>query len=791
VSLPVSGLFYRVGRWCARHAGIVLLGWLVLLVGVTIGHRALGGVYSDDFTLPGTPASQGANLLRTHHFAAAGGESGEIVFTVGSGTGGSGTGGSGSLARDRDAIDESIAQVRRLPDVLAASDPLATGTVAGNGRIAYSAVYFSVNPQSLGSGYVNDVTQALAPARAAGVAVSYGGQLGQAARPSARDGRSDLIGVVAALIVLIIGFGSVYAAGLPVLSALVGAFAGVGSLGMLAAATTFATVSPTLAIMMGLGVGIDYAVFLTTRHRQLVMDGTDPAEAAARSLSASGPAVLIAALTVVIALLGLYASGLSFIGKLGLAAGMTVAVAACAAFTAVPALLAIAGKSIDRVRIRRPVAEGAAEHAGWQRYAQRVGSRPWLFLAGGVAVLAVLAVPFFSMRLGYVDASADPLSYTDRQAYDAISTGFGPGANGPLIVVVQLRGQPAAATPGRAYLTAELESALARTPDVAKVSPVRATPDGALLVTTVLPRTAPQAAATDQLMHVLQNQTLPRVLSPAGDSGYVTGTLAGQLQFADQVASRLPVIIITVIAAAFLLLLLTFRSPVLAVKAAVLNLFSIAASYGVVVAVFQWGWGSSLFGLDETVPVESYVPMMMFAIVFGLSMDYEVFLLTRVREAWLRSRDNHDAVARGLAATARVISCAALIMASVFFSFLLSDNVVIKMLALGLGVSVLLDASVIRLAVVPSAMFLLGRYNWWTPQWLEAILPAEQVPQPATEAPHPATGARPQPPGDTLPQRPTGARPQRPGDAWPHTRRSPDPAAASPFPLPHRSQGGR
>jgi putative drug exporter of the RND superfamily len=718
VNFAVSGFFYRTGRWCARHAGIVLIGWLVLFAGMTVGHRALGGVYSDDFTLPGTPAEQGATLLRTYHIPAAGGQTSQLVFTVAS----------GSLAGDRDVIERSVADVRRLPDVLAASDPLTSAAVARNGRIAYSSIHFSVNPESLGAGYVSTVGQAVGPARAAGISVSYGGQLGQAARPASRDGRSELIGVVAALVILLIGFGSVYAAGLPVLSALVGAFTGLGLLGMLAAATTFATVSPTLAIMMGLGVGIDYALFLTTRHRQLVMDGADPAEAAARSLTASGPAVLVAALTVVVAMLGLYASGLSFIGKLGLAGAVTVAVAACAALTAVPALLALAGRSIDQLRVRRPMAEAASGHGGWQRYAQWLGARPWLCLAGGVAVLAVLAIPALSMRLGYVDAGADPPSYTDRQAYDAISAGFGPGANGPLTVVVQLRDQAGAAgaggvAPGRQGLAAALRSALTRTPDVAQVSPVRAAPDGALLVTTVLPGSAPQAAATDQLMHTLQDQTLPAVLSPAGASGYVTGTLAGQLQFADQVASRLPVIIATVIAAAFVLLLLTFRSPILAAKAAVLNLLSIAASYGVLVAVFQWGWGSSLLGLGEKVPVESYVPMMMFAIVFGLSMDYEVFLLTRVREAWLRTRDNHDSVAHGLAATARVISCAALIMASVFFSFLLSTNVVVKMLALGLGVSVLLDASVIRLVIVPAAMFLLGKYNWWTPRWLGAILP--------------------------------------------------------------------
>jgi RND superfamily putative drug exporter len=331
-----------------------------------------------------------------------------------------------------------MTKVRALPDVLTASDPLGPAAVAKDGRVAYATVHFAVNPQSLGQSYLARVSHAVAPVRNAGVAVNYGGQLGQAAKLKNRDPRSEGIGLAAAVIILLIGFGSVYAAGLPVLSALAGAFAGLSLLGIFAAATTFATVSPTLAIMMGLGVGIDYALFLTTRHRQLVMDGVDPVHAAARSLAASGRAVLVAALTVVLALLGLHASGLPFIGKLGLAAGITVSVAALGAITAVPAMLALAGRRIDRIRIRRPVAEAAGEHPGWQRYAERVGAHPWLYLLAGIALLAVLSVPAFSMRLGHVDASADPPGSTAKKAYDALSSGFGPGANGPLTVVAQL-----------------------------------------------------------------------------------------------------------------------------------------------------------------------------------------------------------------------------------------------------------------------------------------------------------------------------------------------------------------
>jgi RND superfamily putative drug exporter len=466
--------------------------------------------------------------------------------------------------------------------------------------------------------------------------------------------------------------------------------------------------------------------------------------------------VLVAAATVIIALLGLYASGVTFIGKLGLAAGITVAVAALSAITVVPALLAIAGKSIDRLRIRRPVAEASGADAGWQRYAEMVGRHPWRCLVAGVAVLAVIAIPAFSMRLGHVDASADPAGSTAKVAYQELSEGWGPGANGPFTVVAQLGPDAGDMTGGLPALKSELRTQLLQTPDVAEVSPVKTTPDGALIYATVLPETGPQAGQTDTLMRVLQDDTLPSVLFASDSKGYVTGSQAAQLQFRDVASSRLPYIIATVILAAFVILLLAFRSPVLALKAGLLNLLSTGASYGVVVAVFQWGWGSSLLGVSEKVPIESYVPMIIFAIVFGLSMDYEVFLLSRVRESWLATGDNQRSVAHGLAGTARVITCAALIMASVFAAFLMSSNVVIKMLVLGLAVSVLIDASVIRLLVVPASMFLLGRYNWWTPRWLDAILPRRGRVRPPVLAPPIAAGAH------VATQRPAAALPVRP-----------------------------
>jgi putative drug exporter of the RND superfamily len=709
---PELGRLGRLGRWCARHPWPVIAIWVVLLAGATLGHRALGGTYSDSFSLPGAPSAQGAALLKAHD-PSAGGQSGQLVFTVRS----------GSLAEHSSAIEESVSRVRAVPHVLSATDPLSAATTSKDGRTAYDVVNFDTNPATLGSGYVTQIDNATAAARSAGVTVNYGGTLGQAARPSSKDTTSELIGIAVAIVVLLLGFGSVYAAGLPILTAVAGMATGLGVLGMLAAAFTFPTVSPTLAVMMGLGVGIDYALFLTTRHRQQVIDGADPAEAAGRAVSTSGRAVLIAATTVIVAMLGLYASGIGFLGSLGVAAGVGVAAGAVAALTLVPALLGKAGRGIDRLRVRRPVAEPAASGDGWHRYAARVGARPWRYLLAGAALLFVLAIPVLSIQLGHVDAGADPASYTDKQAYDAISSGFGTGANGTFTVVAGLNRATTSTSTQRQQLGDTLRADLAKAPDVASVAPVQASPDGTILYTTVVPRSRPQDAATGTLQTTLRDTTLPAALAGTGARGYVTGSISEELDFRNQVAGQLPVVIGVVIAAAFLILLATFRSPVLALKAAILNVLSIGAAYGVIVAVFQWGWGSSVLGVSEKVPIESYVPMMMFAIVFGLSMDYEVFLLSRIREAWTRTHDNHASVASGLAATARVISCAALIMTSVFLAFLLSTNVVVKMLALGLGASVLIDASVIRLVIVPATMFLLGRYNWWIPSWLDRLLP--------------------------------------------------------------------
>ncbi len=688
-----------------------MAAWFVLVVALFGADRAAGGTYVDDFTLPHTSAQDGNDLVRAHQ-PRAGGFTSKVVLRAAAGS---------TVADHRDAVTQTVARLGALPHVNNVSDPLSPAATAADGRTTVANVTFADNPAHYGAAYLKQVDDAVAPARAAGIQVDYGGQLGQAARPKANDRRSEVVGVVVALLVLLLGFGSVIAAGLPLLSAILGVAGGATVLGVVAASMSFASVSPTLAVMMGLGVGIDYALFLSTRFRRYVADGVDPADAAGTTIAGSGQAVLVAAITVVVALLGLYASGLSFIGRLGLAAGIAVAVAAAAALTLTPALLGLAGRRIDRWHLRTPVSEPRGSHDAWQRYAAVVGRRPWLFLLAGLALLAVLAVPALSMRLGHVDSGAYPTGYTDRRAYDTIAAVFGPGANAPLTVVVRL---PGGTDPGsRDALSTRLRGALAAVPDVAAVGQVTPSPDGALLTTTVTPASGPQDAATDELLGRLLNTTLPDTLSGTGAHWYVTGVTAAQLQFRDVLAARLPVIIAVVVAAAFLLLLVVFRGLLVAVKAAVLNLLSIAASYGVLVAVFQWGWGSPALGVGEQVPVESYVPMMMFAIVFGLSMDYEIFLLSRIREAWLSTMDNSRSVAAGLSATGRVITCAALIMTSVFAAFLLSGNVVVKMLALGLAVSVVIDATVVRLVLVPATMYLFGRANWWLPRPVDRLLP--------------------------------------------------------------------
>ncbi|MEU0220393.1 MMPL family transporter [Streptomyces sp. NPDC006265] len=719
-----KGVLRRLGEWCARHFVIVIIAWLVALVALQVISREFGGAYSDNFSLPQAQAQKGLDVLKAHD-PQAGGYSSQIVLHDDQ----------QPLTALNSQMSTTVADLEKLPHVLSAQNPLSApatpsgqqnvGPLSDDKKTAYITVRFNVQPSTLGDDYLNGVDTAVQPLRSAGAEVEYGGPLGELARPAADDRVSELIGFGVAVLVLLVGFGSVIAAVVPLLSALISVVGGLAILGLLAAAFTFATVSPTLATMIGLGVGIDYALFMLTRHRQNLIDGVDPVRAAGQAASTSGHAVLVSGCTVIIALAGLSASGVSFISLLGLAAAVTVVSAVVGALTLVPALLGFIGRHIDRFHVRSPIAEtvtgaGDTPQGTWHRYAQRVERRPLWFLSAGVAMVVVLAIPLFSIQLGHIGDGADPTSFTDRRAYDLMADAFGPGSNGPLTVVID---QTNVSQSQRSALASKAQQSLDKVQGAAVVTPLTPTQDGDVLIGTVYSTKSPQNTTTTDLTNRLVGDTLPDAVQGTDAKGYVTGTTATQVDFRDIVASQLPVIIAVVVGLAFLIILAVFRGLLVAVKAAVLNVLSIAASYGVVVAVFQWGWGGPALGVHGKVPIESYAPMMMFAIVFGLSMDYEIFLLSRVHEAWLRTGDAKGSVAHALEITARVITCAALIMVSVFAAFIVSDNIVVKMLGLGLAVSVLIDATVVRLLMVPAVMTLLGRHAWWMPRWLNRVVP--------------------------------------------------------------------
>jgi len=696
----------RVGHAAATHPWRVLGAWLLVALAVFALDRTMGGEATDDMSIPGSETDAATQLLAAHARAESGAAATVVLHAS-----------EGTLA-DPDhaaAVRTSLEDVSELDHVGAVMPPSPeVGTVSDDGGTGLATVTYDVPLAELHESDQEALEDALRPAADAGLQVEYGGDLiRKVERPEV--GASDRIGLAVAAVVLVVVFGSFLAAGLPIVTALVGLGIGLSLIGLASAVIDVPSTSHTLATMIGLGVGIDYALFVVTRHREQLAAGTGLVESIGRANATAGQSVLFAGATVVMAICGLAIAGIPTVTALGLATALVVLVAMAAAVTLLPALLGMLGpRVVARRRATRRARDGGP--SVWGRWAHRVGHRPWTYAIASVALLLILAVPTLSMELGTNDAGTLSTSSTQRRAYDLVSDAFGPGFNGTLTVVGVLD------EPGDSSAAEALGSDLAAREGVAAVAPARLSPDGALGIVTVVPSTSPQDAATADLVGDVRDD-LGSAGAPGFDEVLVTGTVAGNEDLAGRIGERLPWFIGAVVAISFVLLMLVFRSVLVPLKAALMNLLSVGAAYGVVVAVFQWGWGASLIGMDETIPITPWVPMMMFAILFGLSMDYEVFLLSRVREAWLRSGDSRASVVEGVSSTASVITAAALIMVAVFASFVLVDDPVVKMMGLGLATAVLVDATVIRMVTVPATMELLGDTNWWLPARLGRLLP--------------------------------------------------------------------
>jgi len=738
----VSGMLEHLGRAAARHKWWFVIAWLVAAVAVGVLAKGLDGQETDNFRIPGAQSQQALDLL-IHDFPSASGQSASVVFQSDAGI---------TSPKVQPAIAESVANLEKLPHVVSVTDPygpLGPAIISKNGRITLVTVQFDVVAQQLPKDIYDQITTATAPAADAGVRLAYGGAvIDYSHQPP--QGNADLIGLLAAVVVLLFAFGSVVAMGLPITTALFGLAIGFSVIKIVAAFTDIGTLAPTLAQMIGLGVGIDYSLFIVSRYRENRALGMDIESAIGRSVATAGSAVLFAGTTVVIAICGLAVAGIPYVARLGYMSGLMVLVMMTAALTLLPAALAIVGDKIDKFKVPslmhhadRAKAAGHPDPVSprstvWEKWAHLVASHAWPFAVLAVAILLALAWPVISMRLGESDDGNLPSSSTQRQAFDMIAVGFGQGANGPLLVVVSLP-QPNDGAPADA-----VAAAVKKTPGVAEVAPPQISPNGKVAQIAVIPTSAPDSEATANLVGTLRNTVLPQAIGDSGAKAYVGGLTATFIDIGDRISGRLLYFILAVVLLSFLLLMLVFHSILVPLTAAVMNLLSVGAAYGVTVAVFQWGWMKGLVGLQSTVPITAFVPMMMFAVLFGLSMDYQVFLLTRVREEYDKTGDTRLGVVRGLARTARVITSAALIMIFVFGAFVLNPTPEVKMFGLGLAVAVLVDATIVRMMLVPATMEILGDANWWFPKWLSFLPrldlegPSEETETASDDEPRPA-----------------------------------------------------
>ncbi len=698
----------------------MLGAWAVALVAIVWMGVAFGGHFNNSFSIPGTPTQRASDILRDE-FPGGAGASATVVVRADEGT--------LTAGADRARVERLAARARTLPDVVAVSDPFALGSLAPDGRTAMITVNYARPVGDLGAPAADRLEDALGAVDVGGLRVAFTGTLIEATQSGGSD-HSVEIGLVAAVVILLIALGTIVAMGLPLVVALLGVATGSSLVALMTLLLDIPVSAPQVATMIGLGVGIDYSVFVLSRQMEFLSQGHDPVEAVGRSLSTAGHAVLVAGCTVVVALLGLLLVQIPLVSAIALTSGVAVLVMVVAALTMMPALLGALGNRVNSLHVPHLGARERADDRPTpsERWARHVTRRAAWYLPAGVCLLLLLASPLLAMRLGPQDAGSDPRSSTTRQAYDLISEGFGAGANDPLFVIAEAPRGVSAITAEHA---ARLFEGLRTAPDVAFVGPPRIADGGRAAMATVIPRSGPDAPATPALVADLRGRVIPPIADDSGLVVEVGGVGAAWVDLDNRVGDRMAPFILSVVAIAFILLMLVFRSPFLAAKAAILNLLSIGASYGVLVAVFQWGWGASLVGVDQTMPIVAFVPLMMFAILFGLSMDYEVFILSRIREEYLRCGDTSEAVAVGLARTARLVTAAAGIMVSVFLAFVLVDNPVVKMVGLGLAVAVLVDATITRMVLLPATMRLAGRANWWAPRWLAATPPVERPPAPS------------------------------------------------------------
>jgi RND superfamily putative drug exporter len=722
-----------LARWSFLHRRIVVAMWVLSFVALMVASVLAGSHYEDNLSLPGTQSDRAVSLL--HNAAPRAGDVDQVVFAVKSG--------SVTDAATKQRIESALTAITVLPHVSGVASPfrsIGAQQISGDGRIAFALISFDRPGRLVPAAATKRVIATAKSAATADLRVELGGLAVSEVKKPSLGGAG--LGVLAAAVVLFLAFGSLVAMALPLGTALLSLGAGLGLIGLLSKAIPMATFTTQLASLIGLGVGIDYAMFIVSRYRRSLLSGRSPLEATVTAVNTSGRAVLFAGITVCIALFGMFALGVSIFYGVAVGASIAVLITLLAALTLLPALLGFAGTRVLGRKARRQLAAGeptaAADSRRWTSWAHRLQRRPAGYAVLGIIVLGVLAIPFFSLRLGFSDAGNDAQGSTTRQSYDLLSQGFGPGFNGPLQLVAPI------ANPSEAAAFTKSLAKLASEAGVAGISAPGQLGVGShqVVVSQLYPSTAPQAQATNALLKHLRDRAIPDVTAGTGLHISIGGPTATNADFSSRIAHRLPLMISIVVGLSFVLLTMVFRSLLVPLIAAVMNLLSVAAAFGVITAVFEWGWLSSALGVAQTGPIEAFIPVIVFAILFGLSMDYEVFLVSRMYETWHHTRNNAAAVSTGLIQTGRTITAAAAIMVFIFGSFALGDDRIIKIFGLGLASAVLIDALIVRTIVLPSVMQLIGRRNWSLPRVLERAIP--RLPVESAETDQALTQSRPQ-----------------------------------------------